>query len=178
LARVSSVAETKPNTVEREKLEPNKFYVQIGNVEVFLDPNDPSTANRITAFDRNFNINSFIFEAAHAASGKQQTETSQQQKKKIVFKLDNAFPSLRSRLEVVDKQQIILSPIENAIELITERIQKLKVELNSRPSRINSLQQVLQGSVVPSKTREFLFLMQTPHHFFFLSFLQWLTKVH
>ena len=46
--------------------------------------------------------------------------------------------------------QILLSPIEHAIELIDERILKFNTELNAASPRLNSLQQLLQGSVVPS----------------------------
>jgi hypothetical protein len=164
--------------IEREKLDPTKFYLQIANVELYSDPDE----NRVSAFDRNFNVNRFIFEAAFATTGKAQTETSQQQKKKIVFQSELAFPYLRNRLEVQDKKEIVLSPIENAVELIAERIQKLRVELNSRPARLNSLQQVLQGSVVPSTYSIsapliLLFLLLFVHLFFlvthFLLFLQW-----
>jgi hypothetical protein len=46
--------------------------------------------------------------------------------------------------------QLILSPIENAIELIADRCAKLRTELETNPPRLNSLHQVIQGSVVPS----------------------------
>jgi hypothetical protein len=48
--------------------------------------------------------------------------------------------------------QIVLSPLESAIDLINDRITKFKDELNvgSKSVRVNQLQQLLQGSVVPS----------------------------
>merc|ERR1712000_384739 len=43
----------------------------------------------------------------------------------------------------------ILSASDNAIEMMAERVEKLKSELRYNPPRQNSLQQVIQGSVAP-----------------------------
>lgn len=47
-----------------------------------------------------------------------------------------------------------MTPLESAIDLIEDRVAKFKAELtvgSHQDVRINQLQQLLQGSVVPSK---------------------------
>eukprot|EP01126_Amoeba_proteus_P003147 TRINITY_DN11035_c0_g1_i2.p1 TRINITY_DN11035_c0_g1~~TRINITY_DN11035_c0_g1_i2.p1 ORF type:complete len:169 (-),score=46.46 TRINITY_DN11035_c0_g1_i2:268-726(-) len=45
--------------------------------------------------------------------------------------------------------EVILTPIENAIDLIVTQTAKVKAELDILPVRLHPLQQTLQGSVVP-----------------------------
>ena len=93
----------------------------------------------------------FIFETPYTTGPKLQTDDlSKQQKKKTLFTTELAFPYLKNRLEIVAKRDVIISPIENAIELIEDRVSKLRTELETNPPRINALHQVIQGSVVPS----------------------------
>jgi len=42
----------------------------------------------------------------------------------------------------------VLNALENAIEMMSERIVKMRRELAYSPPRLNALQQILQGSVV------------------------------
>lgn len=50
----------------------------------------------------------------------------------------------------VCRVQLILSPLENAIELIENRVAALRAQLTQNPPRLNALQSVIQGSVVTS----------------------------
>ena len=62
---------------------------------------------------------------------------------------------------VLTCEKIILSPLESALDLIKERIIRFKAELSVGSHanvRINQLQQLLQGSVAPSKSH-LLFLL-------------------
>jgi len=132
--------------VDKTKLEPNKLYIQIASTKPIFDATDTP---RDTVWEQHFNTTKFLFESAYALGGKLQSEMSKQQKKKDIFHSRVAFPSANNRLPVIRKEEIILSPIEYAIELIEDRVANLKTELNSKPPRINVLQQILQGSVVP-----------------------------
>lgn len=103
---------------------------------------------------------------AHTEEGQKAhtDDLSQQRKKKKIFVVAKPFPYVECRIEVVEEmevcffsfnaldlsRQIILSPIENAIELIVTQTAKVKGELDMTPVRINPLQQTIQGSVVPS----------------------------
>eukprot|EP01103_Thecamoeba_quadrilineata_P019234 TRINITY_DN769_c0_g2_i1.p1 TRINITY_DN769_c0_g2~~TRINITY_DN769_c0_g2_i1.p1 ORF type:complete len:1872 (+),score=378.58 TRINITY_DN769_c0_g2_i1:39-5654(+) len=137
-----------PNTeVDPSTLEPNKIYIQIASVRQFSAMTENS---HDSPFDQYFNANEFIFESAHTAGkGLQQSETSQQQKKKSIFGCELSFPYIKNRLLIIKKSEVILTPLENAIELLEERILRLRQELNAAEPRVNVLQQLLQGSVVP-----------------------------
>jgi len=137
-----------PNTkpIDREGLDPKKLYLQIASV-------NPYTAEGGTgdsSFEPNFNQTKFIFELGATDTGKAHAnDISKQQKKKIVFYTDIPFPYMTARVPVTRKETIILSPIENAIDLIKGRSAAMRRELNINPPRMNCLQQLLQGSVVP-----------------------------
>jgi len=59
------------------------------------------------------------------------------------------FPFVVKRLLVIKKEEVELSPIENATEVITNRIRAMKTELTAIPPNSKTLQIVLQGSVLP-----------------------------
>jgi len=58
------------------------------------------------------------------------------------------FPYLKKRVKVVSKREIVLTPIETAVELIENRCNALLTEINSLPPSTKTLQNVLQGSVL------------------------------
>jgi len=105
--------------------------------------------NRITAFEQKFNIGQFIFETPFTVGGAAQTDDiSEQYKRKTILQVDGKFPYIKKRLKVVSKKRIILSPIQNALEIIESRNTALLTELNCNPPNIKTLQNVLQGSVL------------------------------
>ncbi|KAF2072984.1 hypothetical protein CYY_005696 [Polysphondylium violaceum] len=132
--------------VDTSVLDRDKVYFQIVSVEPYFEQGEYG----ISQFDQYFNVSKFISEVPFSLEGKAiQDDMSKQQKKKTIFEVDLAFPYVKNRLEVVSKREIILSPIENAIELIKNRCIKLKEQLDTNPPRINPLHQIIQGSVVP-----------------------------
>ncbi|KAN0034357.1 hypothetical protein ACTFIV_000860 [Dictyostelium citrinum] len=142
--------------VDKDSLDPEKVHIQIVSVDPYIvDPQHQSSAANavdvtLSQFDQYFNISQFISEVPFSVEGKAiQDDMSKQQKKKTIFSVELAFPYVKNRLEVVSKREIILSPIENAIELIRGRCIKLKEQLDTNPPRINLLHQILQGSVFP-----------------------------
>eukprot|EP01133_Synstelium_polycarpum_P005247 gene5247-6071_t len=146
-----------PNTpFDRETLDPTKLYYQIITVEPYIELGQLSQVAATdkdleASFDQYFGVSQFISETAHSNTGKAiQEDMSKQLKKKTIFIVDpHSFPYLKNRIEVSSKREIILSPIENAIELIKGRIVKLIEQLQTPSPRINLLQQVIQGSVFP-----------------------------
>ncbi|EFA83784.1 DOCK family protein [Heterostelium album PN500] len=146
-----------PNTpFDRASLDNDKLYFQIITVEPYIElsqlqlPAADPLANG-SQFDQYFGVSQFISETAYSHEGKAiQEDLSKQLKKKTIFSVDPAsFPYLKNRIDVTSKREIILSPIENAIELIKGRIVKLIEQLQTPSPRINLLQQVIQGSVFP-----------------------------
>ena len=104
-----------------------------------------------TSFDRHFGAHTFVFVQAYGKDGQKAHADSlrDQAKKKTIFETGIAFPFVKNRLEVIRKREVVLEPIENAIELIVERCDRIKEQLQNNPPRLNPLQQVLQGSVAP-----------------------------
>jgi len=139
---------TSNEDINVEKLDPKKCYIQIAAVSPHFTHEEAE--ERGTRFEQNFNVNKFVFEQGFTDGGKGQTDDlAQQKKKKTLFTTRLPLPYVKTRVEVVNKEVVILSPIENAIELIVRQTAKVTEELLATPPRIKSLQQVIQGSVVP-----------------------------
>jgi len=72
----------------------------------------------------------------------------EQYKKKTILYTERPFPFVLSRLSVKNKEEIILEPIEAAVELVQGRVEAIRKELDCKPHNPKTLQQVLQGSVL------------------------------
>jgi len=96
------------------------------------------------AFSHSSTSDKFLFESSFGKG-------DQQSKKKTIFETVSKFPALTSRLAVIRQEEIRLTPLESAIDLIRDRIARFQAEMNvnSKEVRVNQLQQLLQGSVVP-----------------------------
>eukprot|EP01094_Clydonella_sp_ATCC50884_P026649 TRINITY_DN7381_c0_g1_i1.p1 TRINITY_DN7381_c0_g1~~TRINITY_DN7381_c0_g1_i1.p1 ORF type:complete len:1788 (-),score=632.22 TRINITY_DN7381_c0_g1_i1:302-5233(-) len=122
-------------------------YIQILGVDPYLDAEDMEL--RRSPFERRFNLSRFIFEAPFTASGKAHSDDiREQQKKKTIMTTENPFPYVIKRLKVVDKTELVLSPIQTSMELIEGRCRLLANEINQHPPNSKTLQIVLQGSVL------------------------------
>ena len=76
--------------------------------------------------------------------GKAHGTLKQQYKRKTILTTERAFPYVKTRIPVIDKQQIILGPVEVAIEDLQKKIDELKLATTQDPK---ILQMVLQGCV-------------------------------
>ena len=133
----------------------DKLYYQIASVNEYFDPSEENL--RITHFENKFNLNKFIFEVPFTTSGGTQTEDFEQQcKKKIIYTVESSFPCLRKRLQVVKKEEIVLSPIENAIDNISSKVKEYQKEILAQPPSSKRLQLVIQGSLLTQVNFYFL----------------------
>jgi len=128
-------------------ISPDQCFLQITKIDPFLeDQNVP----RRTFFQRNVNITEFKFETPFTLTGKSHADSiSDQYKRKTILTVAGSFPSLLTRLPVASKRDIIISPIENAIEDINMRNASLKLEVERKPPNHKTLTQLLQGSALP-----------------------------
>ncbi|XP_055386415.1 dedicator of cytokinesis protein 7 [Condylostylus longicornis] len=133
------------NIVDVNSLDPEKAYIQITYVEPYFETWE--LRHRETYFERNFNIKRFIFATPFTKSGKAHGELHEQCKRKTILTTANHFPYVKTRIQVVARQQIILEPIAVAIEDIQKKTAELASATNQEPADPKILQMVLQGCI-------------------------------
>ena len=95
------------------------------------------------AFEKNVGIQQFVYE--QRIGGKIATNVTEQYKRRVILTVANSFPYFLKRIPVSDRREMILSPIEVAIDEMQERVHQLEHVIGSRDAK--HLQLVLQGSV-------------------------------
>jgi len=131
--------------VDRSKLNPEFVYLQITHVQPYFEPWE--IKDRVTYFDRNTNLNRFIYSSPFTLSGKSQADSLKEQyKRKIILTVENYFPYVKKRILVTSKQEITLTPIENAIEIMENRVDAIRSEIETKNTK--TLHPVLQGSLL------------------------------
>ncbi|KAG8196069.1 hypothetical protein JTE90_007809 [Oedothorax gibbosus] len=133
------------NTVDPSKLNPDKAYIQITYVEPFFEMFQ--LRERVTHFDRNYNIRCFIYATPFTPDGRAHGELHEQYKRKTILTTAYTFPYVKTRIQVIERQQIVLTPIEVAIEDIMKKTQELGAATTQEPSDPKILQMVLQGCI-------------------------------
>uniref|UniRef100_A0A8C7EDF4 Dedicator of cytokinesis 8 n=1 Tax=Nothoprocta perdicaria TaxID=30464 RepID=A0A8C7EDF4_NOTPE len=131
--------------VDKRKLDPNKAYIQITFVEPYFD--EYEMKDRITYFEKNFNLNRFMYTTPFTTDGRPRGELSEQYKRNTILTTMHAFPYIKTRINVIQKEEFILTPIEVAIEDMQKKTQELTAATNQEPPDVKMLQMVLQGSV-------------------------------
>ena len=136
--------------VNASDLQPEKAYIQITYVEPHFDSYD--LKERITTFERNFNIMRFIFSTPFTPDGSPHGELHEQFKRKTILTTGDTagtiyFPYVKKRKKVVDRKEIVLTPIEVAIEDVQKKIGELDAAIKQDPPDRTILQMVLQGCI-------------------------------
>lgn len=133
------------NKVDVSTLDQNKAYVQLTSVEPYFEAWE--LKERVTYFDRRTKLTRFMFETPFTSDGKSHGTTATQFKRKTIVTVGNSFPYVKKRLPVSAEEQIILTPIENAIELIESRAEKFRAEVTAETPTTKQLQMMLSGTV-------------------------------
>lgn len=89
----------------------------------------------------------FIFATPFTKTGKAHGELHEQCKRKTILTVANHFPYVKTRIQVVHRKQIVLEPIEVAIEDIQKKTVELAAATNQEPADPKILQMVLQGCI-------------------------------
>ncbi|XP_068594454.1 dedicator of cytokinesis protein 8 [Brachionichthys hirsutus] len=131
--------------VNRKQLNPNKAYIQITYVEPFFD--DYEMKDRLTNFEKNFNLRRFMYTTPFTKSGRPRGELSEQYKRKTILTTVHAFPYVKTRINVIQKEEFDLTPIEVAIEDMQKKTRELAVATHRERPDAKMLQMLLQGSV-------------------------------
>ncbi|XP_072532648.1 dedicator of cytokinesis protein 7 isoform X1 [Salminus brasiliensis] len=133
------------NPVDKNKLDPNKAYLQITYVEPFFDTYE--LKERITYFDKNYNLRTFMYCTPFTLDGRAHGDLHEQYKRKTILTTSHAFPYIKTRINVIQKEEIILVPIEVAIEDMQKKTHELGIATHQDPADSKMLQMVLQGCV-------------------------------
>ncbi|KAM9546082.1 LOW QUALITY PROTEIN: dedicator of cytokinesis protein 8 [Salvelinus alpinus] len=131
--------------IDRSKLDANKAYIQITYVEPFFD--DYEMKNRLTNFEKNFNLRRFMYTTPFTKAGRPRGELSEQYKRKTILTTMHAFPYVKTRIDVIQKEEFDLTPIEVAIEDMQKKTRELAVTTHREQPDAKMLQMLLQGSV-------------------------------
>uniref|UniRef100_A0A8C9YJ85 Dedicator of cytokinesis 8 n=1 Tax=Sander lucioperca TaxID=283035 RepID=A0A8C9YJ85_SANLU len=131
--------------VDRKQLNPSKAYIQITYVEPFFD--DYEMKDRLTNFEKNFNLRRFMYTTPFTKSGRPRGELYEQYKRKTILTTMHAFPYVKTRINVIQKEEFDLTPIEVAIEDMQKKTRELAVATHREQPDAKMLQMLLQGSV-------------------------------
>uniref|UniRef100_I3MRH5 Dedicator of cytokinesis 8 n=1 Tax=Ictidomys tridecemlineatus TaxID=43179 RepID=I3MRH5_ICTTR len=131
--------------VDKTKLDPNKAYIQITFVEPYFD--EYEMKDRVTYFEKNFNLRRFMYTTPFTLEGRPRGELHEQYRRNTVLTTMHAFPYIKTRISVIQKEEFVLTPMEVAIEDMKKKTLQLAVAINQEPPDAKMLQMVLQGSV-------------------------------
>uniref|UniRef100_UPI00398E44B7 dedicator of cytokinesis protein 7-like n=1 Tax=Pristiophorus japonicus TaxID=55135 RepID=UPI00398E44B7 len=131
--------------VKKGSLDSSKAYLQITYVEPYFE--DYELKNRVGNYERNSNLRRFIYSTPFTLNGRAHGELSQQYKRKTILTTLHAFPYVKTRISIIEKQEIILRPIEAVIEDMQKKTHELAQATSENPPNMKMLQMVLQGSV-------------------------------
>ncbi|XP_034548107.1 dedicator of cytokinesis protein 8 isoform X1 [Notolabrus celidotus] len=131
--------------VNRKQLDPSKAYIQITYVEPYFD--DYEMKDRLTNFEKNFNLRRFMYTTPFTKSGRPRGELNEQYKRKTILTTMHAFPYVKTRINVIQKEEFDLTPIEVAIEDMQKKTRELAVATHREQPDAKMLQMLLQGSV-------------------------------
>ncbi|VDM97928.1 unnamed protein product [Thelazia callipaeda] len=138
------------NVVDRNRLDPTKAYLQITYVEPYLE--NWERRRRPTHFERNHKLYRFVYATPFTKDGRAHGDLKDQYKRRTVLETQFwqtgfSFPYVKTRLRVINREQIVLTPIEVAIEDIQKRIRELAAATAQDPPDAKMLQMVLQGCI-------------------------------
>ncbi|XP_070130177.1 dedicator of cytokinesis protein 6 isoform X7 [Equus caballus] len=103
------------NPVDKAKLDPQKAYIQITYVEPHFDTYE--LKDRVTYFDRNYGLRTFLFCTPFTPDGRAHGELPEQHKRKTLLSTDHAFPYIKTRIRVCHREE---GPLEVAQVFLTE----------------------------------------------------------
>ncbi|BFZ00720.1 hypothetical protein BsWGS_03761 [Bradybaena similaris] len=122
-------------------------YIQVIYVTPYFD--EKELTNRLTDFERNNNVRNFMYELPFTRTGKEHGSIEEQHKRRFIITTTHSFPYVKKRIEVKDggRKEIVLTPIEVAIDEMQVKVADLREAINSPVPDMKRLQLKLQGGV-------------------------------
>lgn len=79
-------------------------YIQITYVEPYFDTYEMK--DRITYFDKNYNLRRFMYCTPFTLDGRAHGELHEQFKRKTILTTSHAFPYIKTRINVIHKEEV------------------------------------------------------------------------
>ena len=134
------------NPVDSSTLDPDKVYIQITFVEPYFEAWE--LEQRQTSFERSYNLKRFLYSTPFTPDGRRaHGELHEQYKRKTILTTANSFPYIKTRIQVVDRQVVTLTPIEVAIDDIQKKSNELAAVTYQPHVDPKILQMVIQGCI-------------------------------
>lgn len=94
---------------------PSRFqaYIQITYVEPYFD--DYEMKDRLTNFEKNFNLRRFMYTTPFTKSGRPRGELNEQYKRKTIITTMHAFPYVKTRINVIQKEEASVEVVEESL---------------------------------------------------------------
>ncbi|XP_043927228.1 dedicator of cytokinesis protein 9 isoform X3 [Protopterus annectens] len=131
--------------VNPKDLDTKYAYIQVTHVTPYHEEKD--LQDRRTEFERNHNIQRFVFEMPFTVSGKKQGGVEEQCKRRTILTTMHYFPYVKKRIPVMYQRHLDLNPIEVAIDEMSRKVAELKQLCSCNDVDMIKLQLKLQGSV-------------------------------
>jgi hypothetical protein len=126
-------------TGDPSELDKGKAYFLVSEVSPYFTEED--LLHRPTPYERQTNIHRFIFETPYSVDPKKKiSDVRAQGKIKTILTTSHSFPFVLKRIPVIDEEKRQLTPIQAHIEDLSDRIQKLRSEVEAAYPNANNLQ--------------------------------------
>lgn len=86
----------------------SQAYIQITYVEPHFDTYE--LKDRVTYFDRNYGLRTFLFCTPFTPDGRAHGELPEQHKRKTLLSTDHAFPYIKTRIRVCHREEVGRGP--------------------------------------------------------------------
>lgn len=126
-------------------LDSKMAHIQVTSVLPYWDKTESHV--RSTEFEQNHNVKTFMFETPFTKDGRPRGTPAEQYKRRTILTSEYCFPYVKKRLQVVEKEEFELTPIEVALDEMRQRVAELEEVVFLQPPDAKKLQLKLQGSV-------------------------------
>jgi hypothetical protein len=84
---------------------PPQAYIQITFVEPYFD--EYEMKDRVTYFEKNFNLRRFMYTTPFTLEGRPRGELHEQYRRNTVLTTMHAFPYIKTRIRVIQKEEVM-----------------------------------------------------------------------
>lgn len=91
---------------------PPQAYIQITFVEPYFD--EYEMKDRVTYFEKNFNLRRFMYTTPFTLEGRPRGELHEQYRRNTVLTTMHAFPYIKTRISVIQKEEV-MAPAGNGL---------------------------------------------------------------